>query len=182
MWVKPQPLLLVPLALLLLGNRRLLLGFGLSSAVVAVVSLSLLGANGLQLYLAAIKEASTWDLTRRFSIVSLLGEKFWLMQVLLVAVLLAVSWRCKRIEFCYAAGILSSLLFTPYVGYQDFCLLVAVFAIVPRTRLSLSLSILCYLSLEFALATGPVPVWASLGLLLGYLSWLYGRSKAMRTL
>jgi hypothetical protein len=68
-----------------------------------------------------------------------------------------------------AAGMVGSLLFTPYLGFQDFLMLVVAAWLLLRTRLTawqVGLLVLGYALLELALVVLAIPILVVEGLLL----------------
>jgi hypothetical protein len=78
------------------------------------------------------------------------------------------------VEVPIAAGIVGSLLFTPYVGFQDFAMLVVAGWLLLRTELSpwqIALLVVGYALLELALLVLAIPIIAAEILLLASLIW-----------
>ncbi len=128
--VKPQLALLVPPCLLLAGYRRTFVAWLVAAAVVGGVALALLGVDGVNRYREVLAQTQTpaWGITRRYSISGLLGLglAFNAVQAVDVAVALFAAWRAERgrPEIALASGIVGSLLFSPYVAFQDLLMLV----------------------------------------------------------
>jgi hypothetical protein len=107
-------------------------------------------------------------------------------QVVVVVITLIVAWRHRDggPEVPIAAGILGSLLFTPYLAFQDFLMLVVVAWLLLRTPLrawQVGLLVLGYALLELALVVMAVPILVAEAVLL--LSLLAGApAQALRDL
>jgi hypothetical protein len=176
--VKPQLALLVPLCLLVAGHRRMFAAWLGASAVLAVAALALLGADGLQRYREALALASQWEPTRRYAIAGPLGlgPQVYVVEVLVVAVAVVAAWRQRGMgpERPIATGLVASLLFTPYVGFQDFAMLVVAGWLLIRAGVSSFQVVLLavgYALLELALVVLAVPILAAEALLLLSLAW-----------
>jgi len=128
--LKPQLALLVPLCLLVAGHRRTFAAWVVASVVIGVAALALLGVDGVNRYRDMLAQTQTpaWDITRRYSISGPLGlgPLLNVVEVAVVAVALLAAWRHRNEgpELPIAAGIAGSLLFSPYLGFQDLLMLV----------------------------------------------------------
>lgn len=131
--LKPQLAILVPPALLLAGRRRAFLTFGAGAALIGVAAAAGLGAGGVALYLHRLLGAVSQpgagkellvatDLTLR-ALVPAPGA--WVAQAGLAAAALvaARAWRSRGVEVPLAAGIVGSLLLTPFIHVQDLSML-----------------------------------------------------------
>ena len=163
--VKPQLALLVPLCLLIAGLGRTFLAWLATSAVIAGAALLLLGGDGLHRYLDALQLASQWEPTRRYAIAGPLGlgPQVYLVEAVVVAVAAAAAWRHRSgsASMSIAIGLVASLLFTPYVGFQDFAMLVVAGWLVVRagaTPLQIVLLVVGYALLELALVVLAIPI------------------------
>jgi len=176
--IKPQLILLVPLCLLIAGHRRMFVAWLAATVVIGVVALLLLGGDGLQRYRDALSVASQWEPTRRYAIAGPLGlgPQVYAVEVVVVAVACFAAWRQRGagVERPIATGIVASLLFTPYVGFQDFAMLVVAGWLVIRsgvTALQTALLVVGYALLELALVVLAVPILVAEALLLLSLAW-----------
>lgn len=163
--LKPQTALLVPVALLFAGRLRLVAACAAGLATVTAVSLALLGIDGTRAYLQALGDASNWELTRRYAISEYVdGVARIGVQLAVLAAVAAAGLRNRgRLEYAYAAGLTGSLLFTPYVGVQDFTLLVVAAWLVLRPPLAgwhAGLLALGVPIAELVLPLGPLPTLA----------------------
>jgi hypothetical protein len=171
--VKPQLALFVPLCVLAAGRGRIFAGWLVPTASMAVVALALLGADGLARYRDALTLASNWQITRSFAVSGVIGTGPQLYVASLIALAAAVTaawrWRGRGVEVPIAAGIVGSLLFTPYVGFQDFAMLVIAAWLVVRTgpnAWQMGLLVAGYALLEVCLLVQSVPILIAEGLLL----------------
>lgn len=163
--IKPQLALLVPLCLFVCGRWRMFGAWFAASAVIGVVALAMLGADGVQRYRDALALASQWEPTRRYAIAGPLGLGPQVYAVELVVVLLAAfaAWRHRHdaVAYPFVIGIVASLLFTPYVGFQDFAMLVVAGWLLIRSGASsvqVALMVIGYALLELALLVLAVPI------------------------
>jgi len=179
--IKPQLALLVPLCLLLSGHYRVFGAWLAASLVIGILALALLGVDGVLRYRDVLAQTQTaaWDITRRYSISGPLGLGPLLnaVQVLVLATTLFSAWRQRGRgpEIPIAAGIVGSLLFTPYLGFQDFLMLVVAGWLLLRagaTTLQVVLLVAGYGLLELALVVLAVPILiAEAALLVSLLVW-----------
>ncbi len=174
--VKPQLALLVPLCLLLAGHWRVFAGWLIPTAAMGLVAIALLGVDGLGRYRDALSLASGWEITRSFAVSGLIGTGLQLYAAMAVAVVAAGAaawrWRGHGVEAPIAAGIIGSLLFTPYVGFQDFAMLVVAGWLIIRTQPTpwqVALLVAGYALLEVCLVVQSVPILAAEVLLLASL-------------
>jgi hypothetical protein len=178
--LKPQLALLVPLCLLVSGHARTFGAWLVATVLIGLVALALLGPDGVARYreVLALTQTPAWDITRRYSISGPLGLGLALnvTQVAVVGVALFVAWRHRGQgpEVPIAAGILGSLLATPYLGFQDFLMLIVAGWIVLRARPSawqVGLLVVGYALLELALVVLAFPILLAEALLLISLAW-----------
>ncbi|HKW70945.1 MAG TPA: glycosyltransferase family 87 protein [Candidatus Dormibacteraeota bacterium] len=165
MAIKPQLALLVPLCLLVAGRGRILGAWLAATAVMVLAALFLLGGDGVQRYRDALSLASQWEPTRRYAIAGPLGlgPQVYFVEVVVVVVAAIATWRHRHEDIgrVYATGIVASLLFTPYVGFQDFAMLVIAGWLVIRagaTPVQVALMVAGYALLELALVVLAVPI------------------------
>jgi arabinofuranan 3-O-arabinosyltransferase len=178
--LKPQLALLVPLCLLVAGYRRTFAAWLVASVVIGVVALALLGADGVARYRDVLAQTQTpaWDITRRYSISGPLGlgPLLTAAQVAVAAVTLLAAWRNRNRgpELPIAAGIVGSLLFTPYLGFQDFLMLVVAGWLVIRARASAPQVVLLvagYSLLELVILVLAIPILLAEAALLLTIVW-----------
>ena len=176
--LKPQLALLVPICLLVAGRTRVFAAWLAATAVIGVVALALLGGDGLQRYRDVLSMASQWEPTRRYAIAGPLGlgPQVYAVEVLVVGVAVFAAWRNRHHDVgrLYATGVLASLLFTPYVGFQDFAMLVVAGWLLVRsgaTPVQVGLMLVGYALLELALIVLAVPILLAEAALLLSLAW-----------
>ncbi|MCA1828618.1 MAG: glycosyltransferase family 87 protein [Myxococcales bacterium] len=129
--LKPQGLLLVPFALLAIGKRRAFLGWVAAMAVAGVAVLAAIGIDGTRAWIDRMRWASanpqalwvawSYTLSRRFKspIAGAVAD------LAAVAVTLVAARRHRRsVEIAYAAGIVGSVLSSPYLHLYDLTLLI----------------------------------------------------------
>lgn len=176
--IKPQLVLLVPLCLLIAGHRRMFFAWLAASGLMAAVAVLMLGGDGLQRYLDALSLASQWEPTRRYAIAGPLGlgPQVTAVGIVVVFVAASASWRHRgaSASLPIATGLIASLLFTPYVGFQDFAMLVIAGWLILRagaTPLQVALMVVGYALLELSLVVLAVPILLCEAALLLTLAW-----------
>jgi alpha-1,2-mannosyltransferase len=165
--LKPQMAFLVPICLVVSGHARTFGAWLAVSLVIGLVALALLGPDGVTRYLDVLKQTQTpaWDITRRYSISGPigLGPPLNVAQGVVVAIALVAAWRHRHNgpEIPIAAGIAGSLLATPYLGFQDFVMLVAAGWLVIRAGTNawqVVLLVVGYVLLQFVIVVLAVPI------------------------
>ncbi len=165
--LKPQLALLVPVCLLVAGYARTFGAWLAASILIGLVALALLGPEGVARYRDVLAQTQTpaWDITRQYSISGPLGLGLLLtaaqVSVAIVTVLAAWRHRHRGPEVPMAAGIVGSLLFTPYLGFQDFLMLVVAAWLLVRTQLApwqVGLLVAGYALLELDQVVMAVPI------------------------
>jgi len=178
--LKPQLAALVPICLLVSGHARTFGAWLVASILIGLVALALLGPDGLDRYRDVLAQTQTpaWDITRRYSISGPLGlgPALNVAQVAVVAATLFAAWRnrARGPEVPMAAGIVGSLLVTPYLGFQDFLMLIVAGWLVLRagaTSFQVGLMVVGYALLQLALVVLAIPILAAEGLFLVSLGW-----------
>jgi hypothetical protein len=178
--LKPQLALLVPLCLLVSGHARTFGAWLIATLLIGLVALGLLGPDGVARYrdVLALTQTPAWDITRHFSISGPLGlgPVLTVTQVAVVAVTLLAAWRRRAsgLELPMAAGIVGSLLATPYLGFQDFLMLIVAGWLVLRggaTTLQIVLFVIGYALLQLSLVVTAVPILLAEAAFLISLAW-----------
>jgi hypothetical protein len=176
--IKPQVALLVPLCLLVAGHWRVVVVWAAATAVMVAVALVLLGGDGLQRYREALALASQWEPTRRYAIAGPLGlgPQVYVVEAIVAFAAVVAAWRQRRAAagLPIATGIVASLLFTPYVGFQDFAMLVVAGWLIVRsgaTSAQVALLVVGYALVELALIVLAVPILIAEAVLLVSLAW-----------
>jgi hypothetical protein len=179
--LKPQLALLVPLCLLVAGRWRIFFAWLGASVVIGVVALVMLGGDGLQRYRDVLSLASQWAPTRSFAVAGPLGlgPQSYAVELLVVAIAAFAAWQRRHgdVGRLYATGIVASLLFTPYVGFQDFAMLIVASWLLIRsgvTSFQVAVMVVGYGLLELALVVEAVPILIAEGALLLSLAWPRG--------
>ena len=186
MVVKPQLALLVPMCLLIAGHWRVFAGWLVPTAGMGILALGLLGVDGLTRYRDSLSLASNWQITRSFAVSGLIGTgpQLYLASALALSAALFAAWRWRGqgAEIPIAAGITGSLLFTPYVGFQDFAMLVVAGWLVVRARPNpwqAGLLVIGYALLELCLVVLSVPILlAEVLLLASFIYWTPRRTMS----
>src|SRR5437870_3110168 len=176
--IKPQLALLVPPCLLVAGQRPMFVAWLGATALMVVVALVLLGGDGLQRYRDVLALASQWEPTRRYAIAGplRLGPQVYVLDAVAVRVALVAAWRQRGHGAArpIATGVVASLLFTPYVGFQDFAMLVVAGWLVMRSRattVQVALLVGGYALLELAVVVLALPILVAEAALLISLAW-----------
>jgi Glycosyltransferase family 87 len=178
--LKPQLALLVPLCLLVSGHARTFGAWLVAMVLIGLVALALLGPEGVARYrdALALTQTPAWDITRHFSISGPLGLSpvLTVTQVAVVAVTLLAAWRRRAggPELPMAAGIVGSLLATPYLGFQDFLMLIVAGWLVLRggaTTWQLGLFVIGYALLQLSLVVMALPILLAEAAFLISLAW-----------
>ena len=173
--LKPQMAFLVPICLLVSGHARTFGAWFAASLVIGLVALLLLGPDGLARYrdLLAQTQTPAWDITRRYSISGPigLGRLLTMTQVVVVAIAVIAAWRHRHDgpEIPIAVGIVGSLLATPYLGFQDFVMLVVAGWLVVRAGANawqVALLVVGYALLQFVIVVLALPILVAEALLL----------------
>jgi alpha-1,2-mannosyltransferase len=176
--VKPQLALFVPLCLLVAGYRRLFVAWFVVSVVIGLISVALLERDGLLRYRDALALAAGWQITRGYAVSGLIGSgpQLYVAQAIAVIASIAAAWRWRHTgpAVPIAAGIIGSLLFTPYVGFQDFAMLVVAAWLVIRAQPStaqVAILVIGFALLELSLLVLGSPILVAEVLLLISLIW-----------
>jgi hypothetical protein len=126
--IRPQAAILVPFALLVAGYRRTFVVWAAAMAVIAGVAMASVGPSGVHAYvdrlqMAAGSGAADYMAANSLSIAAILGHG-WLAaaaQGILVLVTLVAAYRHRRLgpELPIVAGLIGSLLVTPFIHLED---------------------------------------------------------------
>jgi alpha-1,2-mannosyltransferase len=173
--LKPQVALLVPACLLISGYGRTFGAWLVATLLLGLVALALLGPDGVSRYRDVIAQTQgpAWEITRRYAISGPLGlgPLLNVVQAVVVATALFAAWRHRHggPEIPMAAGILGSLLATPYLGFQDFVMLAVAGWLLLRARPApwqVGLLVVGYALLDLSLVVMAVPILLAEALLL----------------
>jgi len=175
---KPQLALFVPLCLLVSGHGRVFGSWVVVTLVIGLVALAMLGGDGLNRYRDVLNLASQWEITRRYAFSGLVGTgpPLYVSEAIVAAVTLMAAWRHRGggAGMPIAAGIVGSLLFTPYVGFQDFAILFVAGWLILRSKPSkwqVGALVVGFGLLELSLVLLPAVILAVESLLLVSLAW-----------
>ncbi|HEV2218512.1 MAG TPA: glycosyltransferase family 87 protein [Candidatus Dormibacteraeota bacterium] len=170
---KPQLALLVPFCLAVSGHAKVFGAWLLASVFMALVSLALLGHDGVERFREALAIASQWEITRSYAVSGLIGTgpQLYVAQAIAAIAALAAAWRWRGRgpAIPIVAGITGSLLFTPYVGFQDFAMLVLAGWLLARehpTPTQVALLVVGFALLQLVLSVLAVPILVAEVLLL----------------
>ena len=175
---KPQLALFVPLCLLVSGHGRVFGAWVVATLVIGLVALAMLGGDGFNRYRDVLNLASQWEITRRYAFSGLVGTgpPLYVSEAIVAVVTLMAAWRHRGggAGMPIAAGIVGSLLFTPYVGFQDFAILFVAGWLILRSKPSkwqVGALVVGFGLLELSLVLLPALILAVESLLLVSLAW-----------
>jgi Glycosyltransferase family 87 len=135
-FVKPQAVLLLPVALLLSGRYRAVLGWAGASAVLGIITILSLGPSGLIGWWHALRTIQDLPVNREYTLVHLLGAGpltyvLWTAQG---AAAMFIAWRRRaELETVFAAGVLGTVTTATYFHQADYSVLVLPAWLVLRT-------------------------------------------------
>jgi len=173
---KPQLALFVPLCLAITGHARVFGAWLVATVFIVLIAIALLGSDGVTRFREALAVASQWEITRSYAVSGLIGTgpQLYVAQAIVTVATIAAAWRWRGhgTAVPIAAGIVGSLLFTPYVGFQDFAMLVLAGWLVARAHPSpwqIALLVVGFVLLQLVLAVLALPIIAAEVLLLASL-------------
>ena len=172
MALKPQGLHLIPFALLAAGRKRAFAGFAAAIAVVGGAVLALIGLEGARAYAQRIAWAQanpyelmvawSYTLARRFDST---GARAAALTAVAGLTLITAFRHRRQPAIVYAAGIVGSLLASPYLHLYDFMLLFPaawlLLRVAPAAWVVPPL-LVCYLFLLLSTHGGPGSRWVLL--------------------
>ena len=134
--LKPQDVLLVPVALLIAGRYRAVSSWAVGCAVLGGATLIALGQTGLIGWWHAIQEVQGLPVDTDYTLAHLLGAGpltylLWALQV--AAALAIVWWRRRELEIVFAAGLLGTAAAASYFHEYDYTNLVLAAWLILRT-------------------------------------------------
>jgi hypothetical protein len=136
MFLKPQAVALIPLALLVSGRYRLVAGWALTCAVLGVVTIVTLGSSGLMTWWHVLQDVQADPAHSANTLVRVFGNgpvtyALWAVQG---AAALWIAWsRRSELEIVFAVGILGSAAVAFHFHEWDYTLLVLAAWLVLRT-------------------------------------------------
>jgi len=176
--LKPQLALFVPLTLLVSGHARVFGAWLVATLAIGLVALAMLGADGFNRYREVLNLASQWEITRRYAFSGLVGTgaPLYLSEAIVAAVTLLAAWghRGGGAGMPIAAGIVGSLLFTPYVGFQDFAILFVAGWLILRSKPSewqVGALVVGFVLLELSLVLPPALILSLESVVLISIAW-----------
>jgi hypothetical protein len=141
--IRPQAALLVPFALLVAGYRRTFLVWAAGMAVIVGVAMASVGPAGVHEYadrlqVAAGSGGSDYLVTNSLSAAGILGHG-WLAALaqgglIVVTLIAAYRWRREGPELPIVAGLIGSLLVTPFIHLEDLTTAIVAAWLYLRTR------------------------------------------------
>ncbi len=139
--LKPQVAVLVAPALLLAGHRRLFFTWLLGAGALAAISLLSLGGPGLDQLRAALGQEQGQSANLAWTLAGLFGAEpaTTVLEVACGVLALVVAWRVRErgTEGVVVAGILGTLLASPYHNPSDFAILAPAAWLYVRTGIPL---------------------------------------------
>jgi hypothetical protein len=126
--LKPQLLLLLPLVLVVSGRWRIAAAWAATASALALVSLLVIGSQGLSDYLNLLSEARQIANNRYYTMAYLLGPGLLtdVAQGIVVAITVVGAYlnRHASLERAFALGLVATMLAATYWHVQDFTILV----------------------------------------------------------
>jgi Glycosyltransferase family 87 len=134
--LKPQDVLLVPVALLIAGRYRIVWSWVAGCAAIGLATVIALGPSGLIGWWHAIKVVQGLHLDTDYTLAHLLGTGplaylLWALQG--ATALLVAWWRRRELEIVFAAALLGTAAAASYFHEYDYCVLVLAAWLVLRT-------------------------------------------------
>lgn len=124
--LKPQVMILVPLALLLAGRWRVAGTWAVACGVIFVATFAALGLGGLQAWWATVQQVQSDPGHAYFTVARLFGPGplTYAVEALLAAAALAIAWRHRaRLEVVVAAGVVGSVAAAFHLHQPDYSIL-----------------------------------------------------------
>lgn len=138
-FLKPETVILLPLQLLLARRFAMLVGFAMAGAVLAAASAASLGVSGIEQWLHAIQLAGRFGGERQWSLDTFLPPAAaWALRLAAIAAAGAVAHFGRRFDRSLAAGVLASMLISPYNSPADFVLVAYCVALLLTARRSMA--------------------------------------------
>jgi len=123
--LKPQLVLLLPIAFWLCGRRRAALLSVAFAALIAVLEVALIGASGTRSFLAELRIAASVPDLQAYGFGAYLPPALaWPLRAVIIAVAAAVAFRTRDVETSLGAAILGSFLIATYSTATDLVMLV----------------------------------------------------------
>ncbi|TMF70275.1 MAG: hypothetical protein E6I17_04535 [Chloroflexi bacterium] len=167
-FLKPQAVILVPVALLVGGRYRVVAAWAVGGAALAALTVASLGSTGLTEWWHVVKVVQGLPLDTMFTLAGATGAGplTYLMWGLQGAIALLIAWRRRReVEIVFAVGILGTVATATYFHNSDYCILLLPAWLVLRTsppiwhRVWLLIGVVPMQLLLTPLLAGPQLVW-----------------------
>ena len=167
-FLKPQAVILVPVALLVGGRYRVVAAWAVAGAALAALTVASLGSSGLTEWWHVVKVVQGLPLDTMFTLAGATGAGplTYLMWGLQGAIALLIAWRRRReVEIVFAVGILGTVATATYFHNSDYCILLLPAWLVLRTsppiwhRVWLLIGVVPMQLLLTPLLAGPQLVW-----------------------
>ena len=175
--LKPQLTIAVPFVLLLSGRWRITAAWAVTSGLLAIASLLLIGTQGVSDYLSLLAEAQTVVNNRFFTWAFVVGPgpASYVIQVVVIALGLVAAYfnRHPSMARLIALGILISCVSATYWHLQDFAILVGAAWLFIRDEppwWQKTWLVVVALTAELAWPLGPLPVLISVAVWLAMLA------------
>jgi hypothetical protein len=134
--IKPQAMVLVPLALLVSGRYRPVVAWAAGCVVLALVSFAALGTTGVAAWWGSVQYAQTNGGHSFFTLAYLLGREPITYGIEALQGLLALAiarWRRRELDIVFAVGLLGSLVSSFHLHQPDYSSLLLAAWLVLRT-------------------------------------------------
>ena len=174
--IKPQLMLVLPVVLLATGRWRIVLPWAAIATGFVILSLAVLGTDGLNDYRATLAHQSQMANNRYFTLAYLLGPGaaayVWSAIVVIVAGVGAYLNRHASVARLFALGLVASMLAATYWHLQDFTILVVAAWLFWRDRppaWQRAWLLVVVAGAEFGWGITPVPVLVGVAVWLAFL-------------
>jgi len=187
--LKPQDCLLLPVALLVSGRWRPVAAFGVTGALVGLLSLASLGSAGIASWLSALAlvRGDPLNAPLTYSFIFGIGPIATAVEIALGAAALVLAWyRRDRLELVFALGLVGTMVSATYLHEDDIAVLVLAAWVVLRAGPSLAQGVWLLVGIAAAqfIAIGlplPMLLWEPVWIvLLGLEPVLHRRKASLR--
>ena len=135
-FLKPQPVVFLPIALFVSGRFRLAGAWAIGCAILGGLTIVSLGPAGLAAWWQAVRGVHGLPINTVFTLAGSLGDGplTYLLWVVQGGVALFIAWRRRsELEVVFAAGILGTVATATYLHNSEYCVLVLAAWLVLRT-------------------------------------------------
>src|SRR6266851_2141878 len=139
--LKPQDCVLLPVALLVSGRWRPVVAFGVTGALIGLLSLASLGSAGIASWLSglALVRGDPLNAPLTYSFIFGIGPVATAVEIALGAAALILAWyRRDRLELVFALGLVGTMVSATYLHEDDVAVLVLAAWVVLRAGPSLA--------------------------------------------